>query len=475
MSAPAQTDRFRRNRLFAIVTALIISVAAVEVILAHSQTGNPGATFTGSLSSTSSLGGATSTVTIPSNSTSVTSSSSTTTITPLSTMSISNSTSLSSVEIAATNLGGELYDPVLDSSAGLIYGFSFSQDNVNTLLTSVDTSSLAARTVLTLRGTGLGIAVDAKTNMVYVSILGCVEGVQVPNSCKSNPSGFVDDEILRVNGSTGAIEGQTPIQTNESSIGVDPNTDTLYALQSCPHADTSSPCGRLLAFNATSGSLVQNLTVEAFLNGLVVNQLTGMVYAQGIWDVPGSQAGSNHTLGIVAFGYPPPYLQVAFVVPLNFTNTIDLSIDESANDVVYGFTDNIVGNESSANLVAINGANGFVVFSKVVGTACSLYDSQEGSIASPEGATVNPSTNQVYLDTSQRETALVVVNGTTGQVVGILPSPSLIDNSLFDSQSARLFVFFEGGGIAVIPSAVMEGGVNPAILNPSCPIVLPVG
>jgi len=388
-------------------------------------------------------------------------------------MSISNYTSLCSFEIAATNLGGVLDNPVLDSNAGLIYGLSFSQTNENTLLTAIDTSSLAARTVLTLPGTGLAIAVDPKTNMVYVSILGCVEGAQVPNSCSSNPSGFVDHEILRVNGSTGVIEGRTPIQTNESVLGIDSNSDTLYTIQTCPHANISSPCGRLLAFNATSGSLAQNLTVKAVLEGLVVNPATGMVYSQGSWDLPASESSAGHTLGVVAFRYPPPSLQVAFDVPLNYTNAIDLSIDVGTN-VVYGFADNIVGNESSANLVAMNGATGSVLFSRVVGTACSLYDSQIGSAASPEGATVNPMTNQVYLDTSQGEATLVAVDATTGQVVGMLPSPSPIDNSLFDSQSGRLFVFLEGGGVAAIPSAAMEGGVDSAILSPICPSGLPV-
>ena len=386
--------------------------------------------------------------------------SSTTTKTSMSAMSISNLTSLSSVEIAAANLGGDLYNPVLDSNSGTIYGLSFSKDNSNTLLTAVNTSSLAARTVLTLPGTGLSVAVDPKTNTVYVSILGCIEGVQEPNSCSSNPSGFFDQKILRVNGSTGAIEGQTPIQTNESFIGVDSNTAALYAIQSCPHMRTSRPhAGVSFAFNATSGSLVQNVTVKAVLSGLVVDPVTGMVYSQGSWDLPASQSSGGHTLGIVAFRYPPPHLQVAYDVPLNFTNAIDLSVDESTN-VVYGFADNIIGNQSSANLVAMNGATGSVLFSKVVGTACSLYDSQIGSVASPEGATVNTSTNQVYLDTSQGESTLVAVDGTTGQVVGMLAAPSPINNSLFDSQSARLFVFLEGGGVAAIPSAVMEGGVD---------------
>jgi hypothetical protein len=398
-------------------------------------------------------------------STIATSSSSTTTITSLSTMSISNSTSLSSVQIAATNIGGDLDNPVLDSNAGLIYGFSFSQTNQNTLLTAINTSSLAARTVLTLPGTGLGIAVDAKTNAVYVLILGCVEGVQVSNSCGSNPSGFVDQEILRVNGSTGAIEGQTHIQTNGSFIVIDPNTDTLYSTQTCPYANP--PCGRLLAFNATTGSLAQNLTVKAGLGGLVVDPVTGMVYAQGGWELPASQSGDNRTQGIVAFRNAPPSLQVAFEVPLSYTNTIDLSMDETTN-IVYGFADNIVGNESSNNLVAINGATGSVVFAKVVGT-CSLADA-----AGPEGATVNTSTNQVYLDTTQGEATLVALDGTTGVVVGMLPSPSPIDNSLLDSQSGRLFVFLEGGGVAAIPNAVIKGGVNSAILNASCPVRVPL-
>lgn len=451
----------RRSLALAIIVILALAIGAVAF----------GFSGGGRITSTSeSVGGKSSSIT----SQTETSATSSTTSTALSTISISNSTALSGLEIAATNVGGDLYDPVLDSNTGLIYALSFSQDYSNTLLTAINTSSLAAKTVLTLPATGLGIAVDVKTNMVYVSILGCEEGAQAPNSCSSNPSGFYDQEILRVNGSTGIIEGQTPIQTNESSIGVDPNTDTLYAIQSCPHVNPSSPCGRLLAFNATTGSLAQNLTVKAFLDGLVVNPVTGMVYSQGIWDLPASRSSDNRTSGIVAFTYPPPSIQVAFDVPLNYTNTIDLSVDAGTN-VVYGFADNIAGNETSANLVAMNGATGSVLSSNVVGTACSVADSQGNSAATPEGATVNTSTNQVYLDTILGESTLVVLDGTTGQVVGMLPLPSPIDNSLFDGQGARLFVFLEGGGVAAIPSAVMEGGVDLALLNIGCPVGAPAG
>jgi len=451
MDESARSRGTPREKSIAVFAVLVILVAALGAILVYYGAFTKPTTDENP-PSTSSLASATS-------------SSSTATVTSLSTMSISNSTSLSSVQIAATNIGGDLDNPVLDSNAGLIYGLSFSQTDQNTLLTAINISSLAARTVLTLPGTGLEIAIDAKTDAVYVLTLGCVEGVQVPNSCSSNPSGFVDQEILRVNGSTGAIEGRTLIQTNGSFIGVDPNTDTLYSTQTCPHPNP--PCGRLLAFNATTGSLAQNLTVKAGLGGLVVNPVTGMVYAQGGWELPASQSGNNRTQGIVAFQYPPPYLQVDFIVPLNYTNTIDLSLDESTN-VVYGFADNIVGNESSNNLIAVNGATGFVIFSKMVGT-CSLADA-----AGPEGATVNTSTNQVYLDTTQGEATLVALDVATGQVVGMLPSPSLIDNSLFDSQSARVFVFLEGGVVAAIPSAVIKGGVNSEILNASCPVRVPL-
>jgi hypothetical protein len=148
-----------------------------------------------------------------------------------------------------------------------------------------------------------------------------------------------------------------------------------------------------------------------------------------------------------------------------------LSIDESTN-IVYGFADNIVGNESSANLFAINGATSSVLFSKVVGTACSVADGQINSVSIPQGPTVDSSTNQLYLDTLRGGSSLVVVDGTTGQVVGTLPSPSPIENALFDRQGARVFVFFEGG-VATIPSSVMKGGVDAAILNASCPITAP--
>jgi hypothetical protein len=457
MDEPAPRNHIRGGRLPAVFIAVIILVAAFGVVLVYRfyDNGVPSASETPSSASISG---------------SVASSSLTTTFSSASTISIANSTALSSIEMATGNAGGELIDPTLDSNTGQIYAITSTQDIRYNTLTTIATTSLVARTALTLPGSGVTLAVDPKTNMIYIQVYGCNEGRQVPNSCDSNPGGFIRQEILRANGSTDAIEGEIPILTNESYIAINPNTNTLYAIQSCPDANISSPCGRLLAFDAGSGALKGNLTMKAILGNLVVNSITNTVYIDGSGQVP-TYSNSSLTQSVIAVD--ARNLTVKYYVPLNYTNTIDLSINEKTN-TVYGFSDNIMGNNSSAVLGAISGDTGAVLFSVVVGTACSVYDGGN------QGATVNTATNQVYLYTGGQsilgsQQSFTVFDGATGRAVGMLSSSSTIQTSIFDPGHERVYVIFDAGAIATIPSALMRGNVNQTILNVSCPPSVPYG
>jgi hypothetical protein len=387
-------------------------------------------------------------------------------------MSIPNSTGLSTIEIASANTGRDLNDPELDASTGQIYALSTAQGTFNNVLTSVNTTSLSARTVLRLPDSALTLAVDPKTHVIFVQILGCNEGVNASNNCRANQSGFYNHEILRVNGSTYAIEGRIPIRTNDSFMAVNPNTGILYAIQTCPGASTSSPCGHLLAFDESSGALAGNLTLKAFFDKVVVNSVTNTIYIKGSWAVQSLPPGSPLTQGVIAVS--AVNLRVNYTVPLNFTNTVDLSLNEVTN-AVYAFADNMTGSKSSANLVMISGTSGRVIFSTIVGTACSISDDWGSASSIDQGATVNTSTNQLYLYTGdQSQSSLVVLDGNTGQVVGMLSATLPIQTSIFDSVRQRVYVILPAPPalnttVAVIPSTLMQGNVSPAILNATCP------
>jgi hypothetical protein len=212
--------------------------------------------------------------------------------------------------------------------------------------------------------------------------------------------------------------------------------------------------------------------MKAILFGaLLVNPVTNTVYIAG-----GARVNSSSTQAVVAVDARD--LMVNYYTPLNYTNTLELSINDSTN-TVYVFADNIIGNTSSAVLTAIFGRTGSVLFSEVVGTACSVYGGGIG--VAVQGATVNTATNQVYLYTGAQiisvvsQPTLTVFDGATGRAVGMLSSYPTIVTSLFDPSQERVYVIFDGGGIATIPGAVMEGNVNPAILNVPCPPPFPMG
>ncbi|MGH9920916.1 MAG: hypothetical protein ACRD6W_18865 [Nitrososphaerales archaeon] len=402
------------------------------------------------------------------------------------TLLVSNSTSMSSIVERSANVG-QLDHPTLDSSSGAIYALTSTQESPDSQLSKIDPGNLTSRTVLALPGTGVGLSVDPSTGMVYVQTLGCNESPSSSPTCQSDQKGFWDQELLEVNGSTNQIQGEIPITTNQSLTVVDPTTDTLYSVQTCPHSVGSEPCSRLLKLDAGTGSLIQNVSYPFGMQDLILDSTAGTLYADFGGFYP---SASVPTQGVVQLD--AGNLSVGFAVPLNFTNAIDLSVDEATN-TVYGFADNIVGSNQSAILVSIDGGSGRVVFSKIVGTACTVSDAADG-----QGAVVNSLTGQLYLFAQSSSPGqlswFVALDGNTGNVASMIaagPSElttttssgsqqtimlvpgSIVQTAIVDQARLQVYVIFEDGTIATIPNAGYQGNVSTGALNASCP-VLPI-
>ena len=280
---------------------------------------------------------------------------------------------------------------------------------------------------------------------------------------------------MRVNGSTGAIEGGIPISTigfgvsiHGTGIGIDSRTGTLFALERCSVASLAPPCGRLLAYSPQTGALIGNLTLNADFEDFTIDSSTDTLYIAAAWEVQTAHVGTN-TQGIIAVD--TRNLTVKFQAPLNYAAIMDTSIDESTN-TLYGIADKKVGNSSSVYLFSLSGNSGSLLLSVVVGDDCWLYG----------GMTLNTSTNQVYLYAHARnplDESIVILDVATGRVVGMLPSGGIQD-AILDPAHNRAFIIFTGVvpsdiGVATIPSAVIQGNVNPGILNATCPPRLPPG
>lgn len=469
MPEPVQGERGRARR-FAVLAVVILVIAAVGVALAYSHSGGE-ATSTESHSTTSSSAMV--------NSSPVT----TSRAVSLSTIGISNSTGLGNLETAENSSNITFEFPTLDPNSGLVYGLTANQNGTNRLLTSFNTTSLAFLTVQSIPGTGIGLAVDPTTNEVFVAVAPppCTQGLPA-GGCSSDQG-----SVLRVNASTGQIEGKIPVSTygfgvsmHGSGIGIDSGTDTLLVLQPCPTPSSKPgpnvallpPCGRILAYGAQTGALLRNNTLPADFQDFVVAPVTGLLYIGAAWEP--QAGGANYTQGVIAVDVFN--LSVDFIVPMNVTSVNALSIDEGPTiaPVVYGLADN----GTSANFFAISGRNGYVIFSNVVGSADSLRGVP----------TVNTLTNQVYLGAFEKVGCvsqganlayLVVLDGTTGKVVGMIDaSPQGPDTLIISPAQGKVYAissdYVSGTTIAAFPSAVFVGNVIPSVLNASCPVPPPV-
>ena len=470
-----------RKRDQAVLAALVIGllVGAATYALAGGQR----RTSTSATTTTATTTQTRSTATSELSSGNVSSSVTTSRAVSLSTIGISNSTGLGNIETAENSSNITFEFPTLDPNSGLIYGLTANQNGTNRLLTSFNTTSLAFQTVQSIPGTGIGLAVDPMTNEVFVAVAPppCAQGLPA-GGCSSDQG-----SVLRVNASTGEVKGKISVSTygfgvsiHGSGIGIDPDTDTLLVLQPCPTPSSNPgpnvallpPCGRILAYGAQTGALVGNNTLPADFQDFAVAPVTGLLYIAAAWEP--QTGGPDYTQGVIAVDLFN--LSVDFIVPMNVTSVNTLSIDEGHNiaPVVYGLADN----DTSADFFAIDGRNGYVIFSNVVGSA----DSVRGA------PMVNTLTNQVYLGAFEKVGCvsqgadlayLVVLDGTTGKVVGMIDASPYGPNALIlDPAQGTVYAIGSavgsGTSIATFPSAVFDGNVISSVLNASCPVPPPV-
>jgi hypothetical protein len=388
----------------------------------------------------------------------------------LATVRISNSLNLASIAIAENNSAYAFRLPTLDPNTGLIYFVASIQDG-GRLLMSFNTTSFTYRFIETLPDVGLGISIDSRTNEIYVTGLGvCTRQEATSNYCRAFTGGADKVEIMKLNGTSGAIESSTLIPwTTEFDIGINSHTRTLFVLQSCP--DRLVACGRLLAFDADTGALKGNLSLRATFvpdsaKHLVVDPVNDMVYVAASWQGETSRSGQAFTQGVIAVNALD--YSVRFRSVQNYTNSIGLALDQRTN-VVYGTAQNSNSTDSTTHLFAISGTSGSTIFSVVVGTSCSVGG----------GLAVNTASNQIYLYGREQGTdigSLIAVDGTNGHVMGMLPS-SPIQDVMADPARERIYVshFYYASDLAIstIPNAVFQGNVNPSVLNATCPISHP--
>jgi YVTN family beta-propeller protein len=302
--------------------------------------------------------------------------------------------SLSSIELENTQVGQYPNQIALNPRTGLIYVSDLFSSN----LTVVNSRTRTVVTTINLSGTpAFGISVDPATNMIYVP---------------SNAG------IIEIDGETNNITGVMGFNVN--SLDINPNTDTLWGISS----------GNLYAINATTGALLDNISVGAQLLSLAVNQNLNMVYVAACGNMTLACGGAevlafngttyNGVLTIVelALGYSLDYLGFNFPIV----------VDPSTN-TVYAFR------ESSSNLELVamrfDEDSWTTLYSSAIGSSCS--GAGGGTFA------FDSATNQLVVTFTSQQFFLFI-NAGTGQLVNMLSTSGNIFDTAFNPSNNQVYI-----------------------------------
>lgn len=255
----------------------------------------------------------------------------------------------------------------------------------------------ATEEVTSLGKTPRAIAINPDTNMIYVASAG-------------------SKIISVIDGSTRQVTANIRAGNSLEGLAVNPATDTLYATNYWPK--------KVSIIDASTNSLVKKIDVQEYPLDIVVNPGTNLVYVAGkkipevldntIYIIDGQQNTIADTIKIkgspVAMTINPHLNLLYIATTINETSTLQ-AIDLRTKSIDH--TIDIVGTISMAvntntNMIYLNHGWGVSVIngtSKTKATAIAVG-------GEPEGITVNPTTNMIYVSNFDIG-AVTVINGTT--------------------------------------------------------------
>ncbi|MDG6914427.1 MAG: helix-turn-helix domain-containing protein [Nitrososphaerota archaeon] len=305
------------------------------------------------------------------------------------------------VEVANVSVdGGQAI--AVNPGAGWIYVLDTSY------LTVINASShtVAAKVELPTNNTGGvvhgGLAVDDATGMVYAALPG---------------------EVAVINGSTNTVVEAIPF--NLDDLAIDSLTGTLWGTQA----------KGLVGVSMTTNSVVANVSLGFEPDNIALNSESNMVYATGCINsfVCGSEAALvNGTSGTLV-------------------NTVDLYSAYFTAMTVDPATD-IVYVSGEAQLVALNGTNGNVIFKSNPQTCGPFID-----------MAVIPPRNQVLM-VPQNYNYLLVYDGTKGTLVNMYSFPSQVDRVAYNLNTDEIYVLTSGSMI-ILRDYPIKGNVNSTVLG----------
>ena len=340
--------------------------------------------------------------------------------------------SLASIELSNLTLSEYAAEVALNPNTNLLYVSDLFTNNI----TVVNVTTHAVVTRIELPGTPVStIVVDPSRNTIYVSVYGCVNDPNVSNSCKSaNFSTYQNEGIVRINASSNKIIDE--IHVNVGDIGLDPNTNTLWGL--CAES--------LCAINASSDSLIANISLHASSVGFALDPKVNRVYVAACTSMMLACGGaeilgfSENTYELVTNTSLPDFDAV------NFGLTVD-----PASDKVY-----IVGLSSqNMTLVSIDGRTGEILYLSELGSSCSgagggtlVFDNVTNEI-------VVPFASQQYL---------LFINATDGQIADMVAAGLGVQYAYFNSNTQQIYLT-ENSSLLFLSTSFKQRYVDTSLLQ----------
>lgn len=269
--------------------------------------------------------------------------------------------------------------------------------------------------------------IDPNTNVLYVLYSSCAN--VTGSACNDSNARIYVGEM---NGTSGVLLHQFPLPSG-SYFAVNHATNTLYYAVPCVNPNARSTfdeyltnCGYLVAVNGTTGVKIDNISLGQEPWSPVVDQNTNMIYTTD---------GSN----LLIINGTSDTIQAR--IALKFTDSTPIIKVDPATNTVFDLGAN--GTFANTILVALNGTNGHILYSSVIGSAC---------LVNINRVYVNSFTNQIYADGGLNTDNLVYINASTGKISNIvsIPGQYYID-STFDPSLSETYVLLNGS-IAVLPS-----------------------
>jgi hypothetical protein len=317
---------------------------------------------------------------------------------------------ITSIETGAISIGGSPSKIAVNPNASRIYVVGGT--NIMTVINAVS-HSIVARVTLPATAND-GIAVDSKSGIVYVLVQG---------------------GVAEINGTTNMVVGEFPLNFGWGALVYDSATHVIYGSKGSNLAGTLNTTGNLIGADVRTGSIVANISLGYWANSLALNQRTHMVFAVGcaMSFVCGSEMsllnGTSKTL--------------VKTVHLGSASYATVTVDP---------TTNLVYVASSAELIALSGISGTILFDSYTQT-CDPFLSM----------TVIPSSNQI-LAVPDGYNYVLVYNRSFGNLVNMYSLPGNPYYLAFNPNTNEAYAIVSESMLS-FQSATSLGHVNGTLIG----------